>query len=115
LEGRHAAQRVGAGRHIAGIVVGQGRRAIERIGRGEEAAQGVVGKGGGGVGWIERIARFGQEPLDIVEEPRDLVVRVGDRKRIAFDVIREIGLIAFGVGNTGHLVAHRFIDKRGRK
>ena len=111
LELRDAVERVLRRGHVAGRIVGQRRHPVQGIGGSEQPAQGIVGERGGGIGWIERIARFCQQALSIVEESRDLVLRIRDRERIAFDVIRDVRLIPFGIGNPRHLIERGLIDK----
>ena len=77
--------------HVPGIVVGEGRGAVQRIGRREQPAEGVVGECGCGVDRIERIPRFRQQALRIVEEPRDLVIRIRNRQGIAFGIVGDRG------------------------
>jgi len=99
---------------IAGAVVGQRRRPVERIGRGEQSAQRVIRKGGGGVGRIERILRFGQEATGIIEEPRDLVVRIRDREGIARGIVGDRGQMILGICDARHLIERRLVGKRRR-
>ncbi len=99
---------------IAGAVIGQHRRPVQRIGGGQQPSQRVVGERGGGVGRIERVPRFSQKSLRIVEEPRDLIVGIHDRERVALGIIGDVRLIAFGVRDARDLVKDRFVEERGR-
>ena len=97
LEGCDSIQMILRRGDVARTVVGQRGCAVQRIGGGEQAAQCVIRERGGGVRGIEGIPGFSQQTLRIVEEPRDLIVRIGDGGRIPLRIIRNVRLVAFRV------------------